>query len=268
MKRPLVLFTISILSVLCLSHELFLKTDAYFLAPGQASELYLFNGTFDKSENSITTDRITDVTILGPNYSFGMDYEKLYEKENATYLKFSAGTIGTYVAGVSTAPRTLQMNAEDFNDYLDHEGLVGTLKERDQDGSKNNGANEKYSKHVKSVLQVGETKTEDYKTILNYPIEFVPLSNPYGINVGESISFKLLRDGKPLGNHVVHYSTSMPGKDAHENETSTQTDTNGVVTMTPTQSGNWYVATIHMQKSYEDGIDYESNWATLTFGVK
>jgi len=179
MKRPLVLFTISILSVLCLSHELFLKTDAYFLAPGQASELYLFNGTFDKSENSITTDRITDVTILGPNYSFGMDYEKLYEKENV-----------------------------------------------------------------------------------------VPLSNPCGINVGESISFKLLRDGKPLGNHVVHYSTSMPGKDAHENETSTQTDSNGVVTMTPTQSGNWYVATIHMQKSDEDGIDYESNWATLTFGVK
>ncbi len=80
--------------------------------------------------------------------------------------------------------------------------------------------------------------------------------------------YKFLSSDQPLSNHVVHYSTSVPGIDAHENESSTKTDENGIMTMIPTQAGNWYVATIHMVKSPEEGVDYESNWATLTFGVK
>ena len=250
------------------SHELFLKTDAYFLAPGQASELYLFNGTFDTSENSITIDRIIDLTVLGPDYGVEMENEKFYERDNVSYFQFNAGKSGTYVAGISTAARTLEMTAQEFNDYLEHEGLTATIEEREKEGSYNNGANEKYSKHVKAILQVGSDKTEDYQTELGYPIEFIPLSNPYDAKVGTSISFKLLRNGQPLPNHVVHYSTSMPGVDAHENETSTKTDENGIVSMTPKQAGNWYVATIHLEKTEEKGLDYESNWATLTFGVK
>ncbi len=268
MKRSILSFTVILIYLFASSHELFLKTDAYFLSPGQASELYLFNGTFDTSENIITRDRISDLTILGPEYGVEMEDEKFYDKENVTYFKFSAGKSGTYVAGISTLPRNLQMSSTDFNDYLEHEGLEGTLEKRKKEGVFDKGANEKYSKHVKAILQVGDTKTEDYKTELGYPIEFVPESNPYAIKAGEEISFKLLRDGKPLPNQTVHYSTSMPGKDAHENEISTKTNKNGIVTITPGEPGNWYVATIHMEKSEEEGLDYESNWATLTFGVK
>lgn len=264
-----------LLSILCIafylittSHELFLKTDAYFLSPGQATELYLFNGTFDKSENVITRDRILDLSILGPDFGVEMENENFYDKGDATYFRFSVGKSGTYVAGVSTAPRTLKMNSEDFNTYLEHEGMETTIAERKREGVFNQGAKEKYSKHVKAVLQVGNSITEDYEAILGYPIEFVPEVNPYTIEVGQKVSFKLLRNGKPLSNQVVHYSTSVPGKDAHESETATRTDANGIVEMVPTQPGNWYVATIHMEKSEEEGLDYESNWATLTFGVK
>jgi hypothetical protein len=268
MKRIFISFLGVFIFLATTSHELFLKTDAYFLSPGQASELYLFNGTFDTSENVITRDRISDLTILGPDFGIEAEDENFYDSENVTYFRFSAGKTGTYVAGISTLPRNLEMTAEDFNDYLEHEGLEATLRERQQEGSFNQGANEKYSKHVKAVLQVGGEKTEDYKTVLGYPIEFVPVSNPYEIVSGQPISFQLLRDGKPLPNHTVHYSTSMPGKDAHDNEISTKTDDSGIVTITPTQAGNWYVATIHMEKSNEEDLDYESNWATLTFGVK
>ncbi len=268
MKRTAFLLFLSTIFALFSSHELFLKTDAYFLNSGQSSELYLFNGTFDKSENEITRDRILDARIKGPKYEKRVLDSDYYDKDNVTYLKFAAGGEGTYAAGVSTLPRMIEMTAESFNDYLEHEGLEDIIKKRKEEGSYSSGAKEKYSKHVKMLFQVGDKKTDHFNTVFGYPIEFVPLNNPYELKTGESISFKLLANGKPLANQTVHYSTSMPGKDAHENESSIRTDENGVLKMVPTQAGKWYVAAIFMVKSNEEGLDYESNWATLTFAVK
>ena len=268
MKR-IVTIAFSLIGLIILSsHELFLKTDTYFLQPGQASELYLFNGTFDVSENEISRDRIVNAKVLGPDFELQPTDGAYYDKEKATYLKLTFGNEGTYVAGISTLPRTLELNAQDFNEYLDHEGLETVIAARKSEGIYENGATEVYSKHVKAILQVGESKTENYKTILGYPIEFVPIDNPYTKKVGEKISFMLLANGEPLVNQTVHYSTSSPGQDAHANESSTATDENGIVTMVPSKAGNWYVATIHMVKSDKEMVDYESNWATLTFAVK
>ena len=250
------------------SHELFLKADSHYFQADQPAELHLFNGTFDKSENSIARDRIVNPKIIGPNYTFNPKDEDYYDKDNATYLKFKTGEAGTYVAGVSTLARNLEMTAEAFNEYLAHEGLESIITEREQEGSMTSGANEKYSKHVKSLLQIDEKRTGHYKTAMGYPIEFIPLSNPFDATAGDDISFQLLREGKPLPGQTVHYSTIIPGVDAHENENSTRTDKNGICTIRPKTAGKWYVATIHMTKSKEEDIDYESNWATLTFAIK
>ena len=61
MKKLLKLaYTGGLLSLMFIlsSHELFLKTDTYFLQKGEPAEIFLFNGTFDNSENAITTDRV------------------------------------------------------------------------------------------------------------------------------------------------------------------------------------------------------------------
>ncbi len=250
------------------SHELFLKADSHFLSPNSEAKLYLFNGTFDTSENEITRDRIVNARILGPQYKFQPEDSDYYGEDNITYLNFTTGGSGTYVAGISTLPRILEMDAKAFNEYLEHEGLEGTIREREEMKLTSKGAKERYSKHVKALLQVGDMSSIDFMKPLNYPIEFVPLNNPYEIKLGESVAFKLLRNGTPLANHIVHYSTSKPGVDAHENESSTKTNSNGIVVMKPTEKGKWYVATIHMEKKTGDEVDYESNWATLTFEIK
>ena len=159
------MFFFATLLIVFSSHELFLKSDAYFLDSGQASELYLFNGTFDKSENTITRDRISDARIIGPDYETNVSEEDYYDKENITYLKFTSGGEGTYAAGISTLPRMIEMDAEKFNEYLDHEGLEDVIKQRKKEGSFNSGAKEKYSKHVKMLFQVGEESTTNFNTV-------------------------------------------------------------------------------------------------------
>lgn len=265
MKRILTLVT---LFFLLSSHELFLKTDTYFLKKNSQVALYLFNGTFDQSENVITRDRIINPHIIGPGYDFEPSSDDYFDKGEVTYLNFKTGKAGTYVAGISTKPRAIELSSDDFLAYLEHEGLTYVIAERKAKGIADQSVNEKYSKHVKAILQVDKKRTSHFSTELNYPIEFIPLKNPYKLSVGDKMSFKLLYLGKPLGDQTVHVS-SRSNKDVKDGqETSLTTNEKGEVSFTISETGHWYIATIHMLESNEDDYDYESNWATLTFEVQ
>ncbi|MEN8249383.1 MAG: DUF4198 domain-containing protein [Bacteroidota bacterium] len=265
MKRTLALL---LLTLLLSSHELFLKIDSHFLKPDSKAELYLYNGTFDESENVITRDRIVNDKVIGPKFMLNPKKKDYYDKHNVTYLKFETGDAGTYVAGVSTLPNMIELTAREFKEYLEHEGLTDVLADREKTGKSNRPAKEKYSKHVKNILQVGDRLTEHYNIELGYPIEFIPLENPYAKKVGDDISFKLLRSGNPVADQVVHYSFRSDSNKTSGAESSIRTNKDGIITIPISKAGKWYIATIHMVESSENGVDYESNWATLTFEIK
>lgn len=267
MKRITTLL-LPVLMLLLSSHELFLKTDSYFLKENQAAELYLFNGTFDNSENTITRNRITAASITGPGYRFKPEETDYYDKDEATFLKFKTGKAGTYLAGVSTLPRTLKMSAEDFKGYLEHEGLTDVLEQREKDGTASQPAHEQYAKHVKAILQVGEKQSKHYSAELGYPVEFVPLQNPCSLAPGQNLRLKLLANGKPLPNQVVHYSSRGYSENPGTEEQSLRTDENGEFSIELAEPGKWYVATIHIMHSDKPELDYVSEWATLTFEVR
>ncbi|MGB5172602.1 MAG: DUF4198 domain-containing protein [Eudoraea sp.] len=268
MRRTSTTLILLTLFFLLSSHELFLKSDRYFFQANSLEELYLFNGTFDKSENVITRDRIINPKILGPNYNFIPSSDDYYDKGEITFLKFKTGNAGTYVAGVSTKSSAIELSGEDFTIYLEHEGLTEVISDRKTKGISKQDANEKYSKHVKAIFQVDERRTDNFSTPLDYPIEFIPLNNPYNLSVGDIMSFKLLYLGEPLGNQTVHVSSRKNLEEKGKEETSLRTNKKGEVSFTIGNEGHWYIATIHMLESKEENFDYESNWATLTFEVK
>ncbi|MDX1477159.1 MAG: DUF4198 domain-containing protein [Saprospiraceae bacterium] len=254
---------------------MFLKLDTYFLQPDSASTIHLYNGTFEMSENSITRDRMLDVSIVGPAGRERQGDDQWEDVNSATVLTFMTGEPGTYLAGVSTKARTIDLSADDFNGYLEHDGILDVLDERRKSGNLGDAATELYSKHVKAVLQVGERKTDHYGTVLGYPIEFVPMSNPYDLRVGRLIRVQLLQDGTPLPDQLVYVGHASPGhshpggsEHTHGGEKQLRTDKNGIVLPQITEAGHWYLRTIHMEEVGGDELDYQSNWATLTFEVK
>lgn len=350
--------------VLFSSHVMYLKLDSYFLEPNTSATIQLFNGTFDKSDNVIDRDRMLDASLMGNGQRTKVSDSQWTEKDSITFLNFKTGEAGTYVAGVSTAPRSIEMDAEAFNTYLEHEGILDMLASRKENNELEGEAVEKYSKHVKTIFQVGENRSDDWKTAFGYPIEFVPLQNPYDLNTGDSLSVKLLLNGKPLANQLVYANFKAPDdghthdnqeeqghshdnatendhshdtetsdhthdtetdeghshateteeghshegettkhshgdegghshddssenthshddgseEHSHDTEGSTEThthtagqklrtDADGVVTAALTADGIWYVQTIHLVKTEEEGFTHESNWTTLTFQV-
>jgi uncharacterized GH25 family protein len=124
---------------------------------------------------------------------------------------------------------------------------------------------ERYAKHVKAVLQVGETKDDTYGIRLAYPAEIVPLVNPYDLSAGDDFSFLCLVNGRPVSHQLVILGGDQGGNLV--DEVRKRTDDNGEVTFTISSPGKWYVEFINMVASAEADLDYESQWATLAFEI-
>lgn len=192
------------LLLLC-SHDLYIKMETYFLQPNQEATLSLYNGTFETSENLIARDRMLDASIVAQGEKTALNPAQWNDKDSTiTQLNFTTGEAGTYVAGVSTKARNIELTADKFNSYLEHDGVLDMLEQRTTDNLLDQDAVESYEKHVKAIYQVGGIKTNDWRTVLGYPIEFVPQANPYEKYSGEKLEVQLLLNGKPLPNQLVY----------------------------------------------------------------
>lgn len=259
--------------LLC-SHDMFLKLDTYILQPGKPAIIKLLNGTYDKSDNIISRDRMMDVSLLGNSKRINVDTSQWFEDENVTLLNFTSGASGTWVAGVSTKPRNIEMTAADFNSYLEHDGVLDMLDWRKTNNALELDAVEEYSKHVKTIFQVGTVVTNDYQTPLGYPIEFIPLENPYDLHPGHGLQVKVLWQGEPLPGQLVYAGLDAHGhthdqdeNHDHEHGFSLRSNEEGIVSINLTEEGIYHLRTIHMTTSEKEGLTHESNWATLTFEV-
>ena len=283
MSNAFRLLLIGLAFVVFCSHDMFLKLGDYHLPPNTFATIELVNGTFEASENTIDRDRMIDVSLVGHGAREAVDTSKWTEQDLSTLLQFKTGKAGTYVAGVSTAARSIEMEAEAFNGYLEHDGVLDELQWREDNDALGQAAVERYSKHVKTIFQVGDTKTDDYAAVLDYPIEFVPMSNPYDLRIGNKLHVGLLLNGKPLGNQPVligndggAHGHEHGGEHSHAHEEeghshggeAVRTSPDGTLLVPITKGGTWHLRTIHMAHPEDPGFTHESNWATLTFGVQ
>lgn len=273
--------------ILFCSHDLFLKMESYFLEINQLATLSLYNGTFDRSENIITRDRMIDASIYCHGERQAISSERWTDIDSTiTQLNFTPNKEATYVAGVSTKARNIELTAEKFNNYLEHDGILDMLQARKDRGLLDQDAVESYQKHVKAIYQVGDHKTDDWKIVLGYPIEFIPQDNPYEKNTGDELDFQLLLDGKPLANQLVYADYIISGHNhshgdhshnhdmehdedhSHTGGQELKTNENGLVTVTLPNDGIYYIRTIHMVELNDDEeLTHQSKWATLTFEV-
>jgi len=249
------------------AHDLFLKPFAFFVAPGSDARLRVLNGTFEKSENSITRDRLRDLSVVGPNGIAHPDTSAWSEAGDTSVFVFRTGAAGTYVVGASTLPRTLRMEAKAFNEYLASDGVPDMLEARKRSNELNKPSHERYSKHVKTLIQVGDTRTSGFDTVLNYPAEIVPLDNPYATKAGGVIRVRALVDGRPVVNQLVIAGGRTPSG-ARLPVNTVRSGSDGVALIAVGSPGFWYVKFIHMVLVTGDTVNYESKWATLTFQVK
>ena len=265
-KFTIVVLIGALLTVSAFAHDLFLKTDSFFLAPNSKFAVKIMNGTFQASEGAVSYARVNDVSVISAGkraYPQEADFTK---NETTAFMNLKTGAAGTYVVGLSMKQREIALKAAEFNEYLKEDGLPDTLEERRKTGELEKDAKERYAKHVKAILQVGKKQTDDYKTVLGYPVELVPQQNPYKLKTGDSIEILCLKDGKPLAGQVVLAGREEKGKITAAPEL--RSDQNGIVKLRLDGIGKWYVKFINMTKLDDPNLNYESKWTTLTFELR
>lgn len=253
-------------ATLIFAHDLFLKPESFFIPPGSDVRVAVLNGSFSASEASVTSDRLRDLSLVGPAGRRPLPHESWQPAGDSTWLTLHTGAAGTYLVGASLFPRAITLAAPEFNAYLKEDGIPDVLEARTRRGELNTPARERYQKHVKTLLQVGDARGDGYATILGYPAEIVPLANPYAARTGDTLAFRCLLDGRPVANQLVIAGGEHAG--APLAERSVRTDANGVARFTLESAGKWYVKFIHMEAVARDSVDYESKWATLTFELR
>lgn len=258
------------------AHDLFLKLDSYFLSPDSPAEARLLNGTFERSDAALARDRMTDVSVVGPTPEEVRHppASRWRDSANTAILSFRTGPPGTYVLGVSSRPRTLELSGEDFDAYLRHDGLLDVLAARRSGGRLGTPARETYAKHVKAVVQVGTARSDGWTARLGHPLELVPLANPYRLAPGDSLPLRLLEQDEPVAGQLVYAAwegwtpPEEPGPGERE-PLRLRTDRTGTVRVPLREAGRWYVRVIHMERTEDDpDRDYRSRWTTLTFEIR
>jgi uncharacterized GH25 family protein len=168
---------------------------------------------------------------------------------------------GAYLGVMRVTPRTIEMNAQEFNDYLKEEGLEHILAVRQASGEADKPATERYSRYAKVAFRNGGGSALHLTRPVGLNAEFVPATDPTAVHAGGSLTVRLLRDGKPVGAAAVtavSEGSSIKG----------QTDADGSITLKIDREGAWLVKTVHMvrlSKAESAEADWESYWVTLSF---
>ena len=266
-KRTILFFGLLLGAVSLLhAHDLFLKLESYFVEPGSTLVIPLLNGTFSESEGTVAPERVTEIGVVSPAGSTQLDASALSAEGNTSFLTIETEDPGTYVVGVSLRKRVLEIPAEDFNSYLEHDGIPDVLEARTRDGELDRDVRERYAKHVKAIFQVGGERSASFGAELGYPAEIVPLVNPYELAPGSELEVRCLVDGEPVANQIV--IAGGENDQGSFEETATRTAEDGTARFTIDAPGKWYVKFIHMARVDDGEAEYESSWATLTFEVR
>lgn len=266
-RRTFAASLLLILSVVTANaHDLFLKFDTYFLRPDSSVTVRLLNGSFRRSEGAVRRDRMRDVSLVTPSGTSHPAASDWRDDGNTSLLNLRTAGAGTYVVGVSTLPREIALRAADFNEYLAHDGLPDTLAERRRNRQLNRDVRERYSKHVRAIFQVGDARTDGYRTPLGYPVEIISQQNPYSLRVGQAIEVLCTLNGRPLANQYVLAGRERAGRMSRQ--ISARTDANGIARFRLHSAGKWFIKMIHMTPLTDAEVNYESKWATLTFEIR
>lgn len=252
------------------AHDFWIQPAAYWLRPNAATALTLQvgHGPF-RQRSPIPLNRITRFEAVAPDGAAVNLRGSLHpggESEDGT-LRFADP--GTYMLVLETDARAQShLPANHFNDYLEVEGLTPALEQRQRTHRMDADGSEKYSRHAKSIVQVGPADPASEAQVTRpqgLPLEIVPEQSPYMQPRPAALPIRVLYEGRPLQGALVKLT------DLEHDETPFEmhrTDGNGRASFNMPRSGTWLLNVIWTKPLTDsDETDFETAFSSLSFGL-
>ncbi len=265
LRYVLLLFSVSFVAQ---AHDFFLFPSKFRMTLGDSLKIFIHvSDSFPGTPQNWNPERVVRFLHIAPAKVYDLTAISPVDSPHAALILPTQG--GTHIFALGWKARLIEMRPEQFLHYLQSEGLDHIIELRKQRGETEKTGRERYSRYVKTLVQVGDTGPGHFNKVIRQKIEIVPLVNPYSLKPGDSIVVQVLFDGKPLQNSLI--SATYPGftdrPDTYDQAVRTGKD--GQASFVLRHQGPWLIRVVHMlplENSPE--ADWESFWASLTFEVK
>lgn len=236
--------------------------DFWLVAVGD--ELHGVSGSrFPVSENAVAPERLAEaVAVHGRGRT---PLTVVGARGNVLVLTADPVLEGSLWAAVAIKPRRIDLSAEDFNEYLRHDGLPQVLRERAAQGELARPAVERYQKYAKAlILRPGAGGT--LVAAVGHRIELVVIGDPATLRAGDTLTLEVRFEGRSASGLTVH--AGVAGQPDGRHAQTHVSDAAGRVRIPLSSAGSWYARTIHMRRVAEPPFEWESFWASVTFPVR
>lgn len=267
MKAVSAIIAITFITLTAAAHDLWMEPETFFVRPGSKTAIYMYlgEGLGNREEKPYLQHKTDSFEVLS---RFGVfDLRTLAERDAGPILRFAGDTEGTYLFSMVRNATLIEIDADKFEAYLREEGLEEIIAERKRLGESDMPGRERYSRYLKTILQVGTELDASPKKQTNARLEILPQDNPYAKRVGDRAKFQVLFAGRPLRNKAVFVDRRTGGQSDSQKLV---TDSDGTVVLKLDAKGTWLIRLVHMQRCERmcKDVDWESFWATLSFGVR
>lgn len=238
-------------------HDTWLLPAQFHVEPGATLKLELTSAmAFPKPETAAKADR-----LLAAKVRIGGETLALEPEAGPQALVLSARVTkpGLAVAWAASRERTLDLSPKEVAHYLEEIGAADTIgKEWKKSGGKT--WRETYAKRAKTFVRVGPGPGDDsWRDPVGLDLELVPESNPTSLAAGDSVSVRLLWQGKPLAGIAVGAVGASPAEPVLA-----KTDDEGRVAFSLSKPGPWLIRTTWIRASQARPGEWESVFTTLT----
>lgn len=254
------------------AHDFWLAASPWRPAPGSRVTVTANVGDRFPVPTSFTApDRVDRVRIVGPDGEGPVDPQFRRDRNSLATDVQLPRTPGAYLIVMTIKPRFIEIKPPDFATYLKHEGLERIVAERAKAGESERPGLERYSRYAKAVLRTGDGPADHVTRPFGLRAELLPLSDPSTLRVGQSLTLRLLADGKPVSDALIGgiYAASKGAPD--DWPLKARTKQNGEVSFVLEQAGAWLFRSVHMTRAPDPGspaADWESAWASLAFEIR
>lgn len=192
----------------------------------------------------------------------GGDRDLREELEWKGSASFTIDDDGTHLIGMERIPSVTTLSRDAFEHYLAEEERLELLG----DAGEKPELDERFSRHLKQIVQRGEEMDPTATRALGHRFEIVPLAHPLEVEPGAEIGVRVLFEGEPLaGLPVAVYARSVGGKVLRS---SGRTGSDGIATLTLPGEAPLLFRAVHIRPAVDDAVDFESFWGSLYVGER
>lgn len=262
-KRILATVLIGCTLMMAQAHEFWLQPDQYRYPPGETAVIRFRVGeNFTGEPWNLERHR---ADVLKWYFQTGeKDLRSEIKNQKNKNLEIPALKAGTHLFALQSNAAYIEMGGQKFNDYLQEDGIDNVLDQRKKTNDTTR-AREFYTRYAKLLIQAGPTTDNTFQRRVGFPLEIVPLQNPYNLKSGDYLDCRILHNSRPLPHQKVKVWSFIGNRIFLQN---LYTEKDGTLRFPLSSKGPWMVSSVVMEKSARPGADYESKWASLVFGIE